>query len=336
MEKKNQIELGLGIVIILVALTSIALSAVSMTKNTPDTSFTTTQVNQLIDFTTKISFNADNDVVAKGFTTTTGAFLATDGNITGTSLTVEQVKIGTTTTIKDSVFTLGTTTITPTTLTADDITTATGTCINLDCTTIQSGTWNGNIIDVSHGGTGVATLAANRIICGGTTSTGALQQVAAGTTGQFLISQGSSSLPVFADGPNILGSSYIPNVTNLTTTWSVSGPQTSCFYTVIGNNYNVYGQIIATNTAVSPALEPFHVTFQVPGTGTFADISSLRGNADAVDVTTPSTTAIPTTIISYTDVTNRLVELQMVPSSISGITNLNDSWEFNFICSYRI
>ncbi len=64
--------------------------------------------------------------------------------------------------------------------------------------TISSGTWNGTAVDVPHGGTGVSSTTAYAVLCGGTTSTGALQPVASvGSSGYVLTSNGASALPTF-------------------------------------------------------------------------------------------------------------------------------------------
>lgn len=53
-------------------------------------------------------------------------------------------------------------------------------------------------IPVSSGGTGVASTTAYAVLCGGTTSTAALQSVSGvGTTGQVLTSNGAGALPTF-------------------------------------------------------------------------------------------------------------------------------------------
>ncbi|MGL5716279.1 MAG: hypothetical protein ACRCX2_24890, partial [Paraclostridium sp.] len=63
---------------------------------------------------------------------------------------------------------------------------------------LTSGTWNGNTIDVSYGGTGITTTTPYSVICGGTTATGALQSVASlGLSGQILTSQGAGALPIW-------------------------------------------------------------------------------------------------------------------------------------------
>jgi hypothetical protein len=52
--------------------------------------------------------------------------------------------------------------------------------------------------DVNKGGTGLTSTTAYAVLCGGTTSTGALQSVASvGTAGQALISNGAGALPTF-------------------------------------------------------------------------------------------------------------------------------------------
>lgn len=59
-------------------------------------------------------------------------------------------------------------------------------------------------IEVAKGGTGNSSLTAYAVLCGGTTTTGAIQSIASvGTSGQLLTSNGSSSLPTFQDAPDI-------------------------------------------------------------------------------------------------------------------------------------
>lgn len=53
---------------------------------------------------------------------------------------------------------------------------------------------------VALGGTGVASLTAYGLLAGGTSSTGALQQIAAGTSGNVLTSNGAGVLPSFQPG----------------------------------------------------------------------------------------------------------------------------------------
>lgn len=57
-------------------------------------------------------------------------------------------------------------------------------------------------LTVPNGGTGVASTTAYAVVCGGTTSTGALQSIAGvGTAGQILTSNGAGALPTFQAAP---------------------------------------------------------------------------------------------------------------------------------------
>lgn len=55
-------------------------------------------------------------------------------------------------------------------------------------------------LPVAGGGTGLSSVTAYAVLCGGTTSTGPLQSVASvGTAGQVLTSNGPGSLPTYQD-----------------------------------------------------------------------------------------------------------------------------------------
>ena len=59
------------------------------------------------------------------------------------------------------------------------------------------------ILKVSEGGTGVNSNTSYGVLCGGTTSTSAIQSIASvGTAGQILTSNGASALPSFQDFPS--------------------------------------------------------------------------------------------------------------------------------------
>lgn len=56
-------------------------------------------------------------------------------------------------------------------------------------------------LNAGHGGTGLATLTTYELIASGTTATGNFQQIASGSSGQVLYSNGIGSLPSFGAAP---------------------------------------------------------------------------------------------------------------------------------------
>lgn len=71
--------------------------------------------------------------------------------------------------------------------------------------TISSGTWAGSTIPVARGGTGLTSVPAHEVVCGGGSGAGPLVTVSGvGDAGQILTSNGPSLLPSWQSG-NILG-----------------------------------------------------------------------------------------------------------------------------------
>ncbi len=67
--------------------------------------------------------------------------------------------------------------------------------------TVTTGTWNATTIAVNHGGTSNTSFTAFSVLCAGTTSTGAFQNVSGlGTSGQVLTSNGAGALPTWQPG----------------------------------------------------------------------------------------------------------------------------------------
>ena len=60
--------------------------------------------------------------------------------------------------------------------------------------------YSGTAIPVSAGGSGQVSFAVDGLLCGGTTTTSPFQTIAAGTSGQFLMSNGTGSLPTWSNG----------------------------------------------------------------------------------------------------------------------------------------
>jgi len=68
----------------------------------------------------------------------------------------------------------------------------------------------GTPLSVTYGGSGLASTTAYGVLCGGTTTTGALQNAGSGTSNYALISNGSSALPSFKNLS--IGGSYLSDV----------------------------------------------------------------------------------------------------------------------------
>lgn len=97
-------------------------------------------------------------------------------------------------------------------------------------------------VTVAQGGTGVASTTAYGVICGGTTTTGALQNAGAGTTGQVLTSNGASALPTWQAAA---GGGWIP-IKQITTAADTSISFVNGVASVVLNNtYRAYAIVIS-------------------------------------------------------------------------------------------
>lgn len=117
---------------------------------------------------------------------------------------------------------------------------ATNNAINLNSSGIVSydsaGTFTAlaNPLTVANGGTGIATNTAYAVICAGTTSTGALQNVSGvGTAGQVLTSAGAGALPTWSNpgGFTLYWGTTSGNPGDASTYYFVNGRTTISFTT---------------------------------------------------------------------------------------------------------
>jgi hypothetical protein len=113
-----------------------------------------------------------------------------------------------------------------------------------------SGNFTAGTLPVALGGTGDSTMTAYALLAGGTTSTGALQQVSGlGTLGQILTSNGAAALPSWASA----GSTAIDmRADNMTTSVVSAGQSTLVFATQTfanGISYNTSTGVATINTA---------------------------------------------------------------------------------------
>ncbi len=166
--------------------------------------------------------------------------------------------------------------------------------LNMNSQTITNSTWNGNTITVPYGGTGLTSTTAYSVLCGGTTSTGALQSVAfLGNSGQVLTSQGAGALPIWTTN----GSGTVTSVT--------AGAGLS------GGVINTSGTIDITDTAVTPAT--YNGSYTVNSRGQLTAASNkpmaslyMSGNNTVTTITVATTfykvagTTTPGTLVGFT------------------------------------
>ena len=159
----------------------------------------------------------------------------------------------------------------------------------IDLTSDVTGT-----LPVANGGTGLDTLAAYRLIAGGTTGTGDVQQVGAGTSGHLLTSNGTAALPSFQA---------------LTVTDSVSGviqyPEAQDYVVWINVPFAITVQTMTTRCST--------------GTCTLTakkNTTAITGLANSVSTTEVTNTASSGNVFAAGD------DLRLTVSSLSGAENV--------------
>jgi hypothetical protein len=155
------------------------------------------------------------------------------------------------------------------------------------------------LTDVPHSGTGSASFTANAPICGGTTTTGALQSSTNGSNGQIYQSAGSSTPPGWttATYPTAAGTSSTflksngTNIVNTTSTWPDTGTSGKM---IIGTGSNTYAESTPTwaNTYAASTILYSNGANNVQGLAT-ANSSILATNGSGVPA---MTTTIPFTV----------------------------------------
>lgn len=196
---------------------------------------------------------------------------------------------------------------------------------------------------VAGGGTGTTSFTAYSVITGGTTSTGALQNVSGvGTSGQVLTSNGAGTLPTWQTS----NSSFVPNSTinifddfigtqpNLNTSfssqtvhWKLSGTAGISFNGTISGDLITHPGIIAVAGKASPA--DIQLSLQQGGLGTFP--FKLGGGALTLNwvtniVTLSTGTNRYTLIVGLTDVTGGVDETNGVYFKYSDNVN-SGNWQ---------
>lgn len=134
-----------------------------------------------------------------------------------------------------------------------DLLVATNNAVNLKSSGIVSydgaGTFSAlaNPLTVTNGGTGVSSNTAYAVLCGGTTSTAAIQSIASvGTIGQVLTSNGAGALPTFQDAPgsawSFARSCLTGNPADATTYFIANGVSLTSFTSSVGSSRYIFAK----------------------------------------------------------------------------------------------
>lgn len=112
---------------------------------------------------------------------------------------------------------------------------------------------------VAGGGTGVTSFTdTNSLLCSGTTTTGALQDIASVATGQVLTSAGTSTKPAFSATPTVTSITFGSGnalSTYVTGTWTPTlnfgGAATGLTYTTRKGEYTQIGNVVYINADIA-------------------------------------------------------------------------------------
>lgn len=170
--------------------------------------------------------------------------------------------------------------------------------------TIATGTWNASIVTVTYGGSGRASATAYAPIVGGTTSTSAHQSVASGSAGQIFQSAGNAAVPTWSTPtyPSASGTSgkfLISDGTN--NVYSTSTIPTSAGATALkhlksdGTNYVLTSATISDSPSTAGKVLISDGTNWITSTPTFPNASATSGKRIKSDGTNwvASTTTLP-------------------------------------------
>lgn len=107
---------------------------------------------------------------------------------------------------------------------------------------------------VAGGGTGVTSTTAYAVLCGGTTSTGALQSIASvGTANQILTSNGAGALPTFQSATTALGQA-LTRVDDTNVTLTLGGAPTTALLAATSITAGWTGQLALTRGGSNASL----------------------------------------------------------------------------------
>lgn len=169
--------------------------------------------------------------------------------------------------------------------------------------------------EVAKGGTGVASHTAYSVVCGGTTGTGALQNVSGvGTSGQVLTSNGAAALPTWqAASSGGAGGIKMPCITNA----SITG-QTYVIPIVPSVGFPA-ASLFGINTSDCGPGDLFFFPVNIPDTRTYNDLYIWCGTAGSAG---DECEVILYDINSSGQPNNKIVETGSIDVSSSGLKTI--------------
>lgn len=127
----------------------------------------------------------------------------------------------------------------------------------------------GTDVPVADGGTGLSSTTAYAVLCGGTTSTGALQSVASvGTSGQVLTSNGAGALPTFQAAGG--GGGWV----KITST--IASNSTTVDFTGLSSTYRMY-MVVLENISLATDTTTLELRTSSDGGATYASAGGSYG-----------------------------------------------------------
>jgi len=194
--------------------------------------------------------------------------------------------------------------------------------------TITTGTWHGTGLTVPYGGTGEVSFTAYGLICGGATSTAALQSVTSlGTAGQVLTSVGAGALPVWST-PSTGSVISVSGTANRITSTGGTTPVIDISASYVGQTSITTVGSISTGTWNGTILSP---AYGGTGVNNAASTLTLAGN-----LATSGAFASTFTMTGATNVTFPTSGTLLTTAVLTNYATLNTTNSFAFNEQYQM
>lgn len=150
--------------------------------------------------------------------------------------------------------------------------------------TITTGTWNASILSAQYGGTGSSSLSSNRLFVGN--GTGAVQSIASGSSGQYLISNGAGVAPTFQTASVDQAGTYTwTGVHNFNSTTTVNATATFNGITYVGQFADY-----RASTTIDGVTSPKAVFVSTSTNALWMSVGNIATNTDFLGFTRQSLT----------------------------------------------